>query len=91
MLSSKGPQSYVWYKLQIGIDVSQQFKEIKLRLRRRRRWKRGGGEIGRNKGRGRERGGRDRDRLRLYSTNEGGGRKQAGKEIQNPKCLPDLV
>lgn len=51
----------------------------------------GGGEIGRNKGRGRDRVGRKRDRLRLYSTNEGGGRKQAGKEIQNPKCLPDLV
>ena len=40
----------------------------------------GGGKVGGNKERGRERGDRKRDRLRLYLTNEGGGRKQAGKE-----------
>lgn len=32
--------NHVWYKLHIGIDVSQQFTEIKLRGRRRWKWER---------------------------------------------------
>lgn len=57
---ARGPNHNVWYKLQIGIDVSQQFKERKLRQRRRRRWKGGGGEMGETKEEGgREGGGRE--------------------------------
>lgn len=36
--------------------------------------------------------GKSRERERdTKNVNEGGRRKPAGKEIQNPKCLPDLV
>lgn len=72
----------------IGIDVPQQFKEIKLRGRRRWKW-------GRRESRGKQRkregemGGK-RDRLSTYinKMKEEGESRQAKKM---PKGLPDLV
>lgn len=63
MLPSKGHRSYVWYKLLVGIDVYQQFKEVKQRGRgrgrrrgsRRDRGREREGEWGRERGGWRER------------------------------------
>lgn len=35
VLPRNGHRSYVWYKLLVGIDVYQQFKEVKQRERER--------------------------------------------------------
>lgn len=88
VLPRKGHRSYVWYKLLVGIDVYQQFKEVKQRERERE--KEGKQERQREEAGGREGEGEGDGEREIEDINKGGGKKQAAQRFKILNAFQNL-